>query len=401
MDLHLPTLYISSAAGYAMLALLLTVAQFGPLRRDPVIRAWTLGHWACSAGFVAILLRDTIPQSASVVLGNLGTELGLTLFAVAVHRFLRDRSPGPWLWWLFGLQVAVLIGVRSHVQPLRVSAASLSHALLIAPMLWWLYRDASQRTGMLLMVLISLLLTEAMLLFRAVDAMFHPQHYETLFVQGWRQGLIYWAAFLFLFSAGFGFALANLERLARRLHQLASEDPLTGCLNRRAADERLREAIAAGVSPEQALTLVLLDLDHFKQVNDRHGHHCGDRALLHFAKLAQSLASERAVLARLGGEEFALWLPGQGSAAGEQIAERLRREVAGTELADHEGRPIALTVSAGVASASLPRPTEAIDFIGLFARADRALYRAKAQGRNRVAVDAEVLPAGVEPCCPT
>jgi diguanylate cyclase (GGDEF)-like protein len=339
-----------------------------------------------------------MPLQVSVLLANFGTELGLTLFALAVHRFLNGRAARPWLWWLFGSQMLLLLAVLPLGQPTRVAVVSLSHALLMLPMLWWLHRAGPQREAMVRAVTWSLLVSELLLVFRGLDAAWHPQIYDGVLIQGWRQGMAYASAYLFLLGAGFGFALANLERVALRLNELASIDPLTGCLNRRAADERLREALDGSAQrPPTVLTLVLLDLDHFKQVNDRHGHHCGDRALQHFAALARIELGERSILARLGGEEFGIWLPGQGGGEGLQLAERLRRAVAATDLRDREGQPVVLTVSAGVASLRLPAPTavdrtspaavERIDLCGLYTRADQALYRAKAAGRNRVEAD--------------
>jgi diguanylate cyclase (GGDEF)-like protein len=292
---------------------------------------------------------------------------------------------------LFASQAVLLLAVVQEPLPLRVTVVSLSHAVLVLPMLGWLLRARAQHTAMMWMVFASLAVSEAMLVFRAMDAWVFPQYYLDLGGRSWRQGLVYSASYLFLFGGGFGFALANLDRLAGRLQELASVDPLTGCLNRRAASERLQEVLAQPLRPHAALTLVLLDLDHFKQVNDRHGHHCGDRALLHFATLARREGGEGALLSRLGGEEFALWLPGQDALVGAQRADRLRRAVANGELRDAEGQRVALTVSAGVASVAVGSDEGAaalpVDLGALYTAADRALYRAKADGRNRVEID--------------
>jgi diguanylate cyclase (GGDEF)-like protein len=165
----------------------------------------------------------------------------------------------------------------------------------------------------------------------------------------------------------------ELARLAR----LVQIDPLTGSLNRRGLDQRY-QADAPGPAP---LTVAMLDLDHFKLVNDRYGHAVGDLVLRHVtAVIGQVLRADDA-LVRYGGEEFLLLLPGIERERGARIAERVRAAVAAAPVAVPGGQ-LTSTVSIGVAEL---RPGEARDEV--IARADAALYRAKAGGRDRVAVD--------------
>lgn len=169
---------------------------------------------------------------------------------------------------------------------------------------------------------------------------------------------------------------SRLRKLRMVQEELARIDPLTGLLNRRAfldqcAVERLRTERNPG-----PLALALLDLDHFKQVNDRFGHQVGDQALRDFgAALVRTLRVTDS-LARIGGEEFSVLLPGTDGPTAMEIAERLRDEVAAIELP--EGH---LTTSIGVA---VWDGSETFDL--WYHRADQALYRAKAAGRNRVSL---------------
>jgi len=162
-------------------------------------------------------------------------------------------------------------------------------------------------------------------------------------------------------------------QLARDAAELAAEtDPLTGLFNRRAAMGRLDAAIrATGRGP---LSLVLIDLDHFKAINDRHGHATGDRVLCHFAAAGRSRLRVQDVFARIGGEEFMVLMPGTAAAEAASAVERLRRHVAREAAAAGS----AYTFSAGVAEYGGGTAEQ------LFDRADDALYRAKHCGRDRV-----------------
>jgi diguanylate cyclase len=174
----------------------------------------------------------------------------------------------------------------------------------------------------------------------------------------------------------------QVGRLVTGMHKASTTDALTGTLNRGAFQERLTEAIAA---PDgEPFVLALLDLDHFKRVNDRFGHPAGDRALRRFCELVEADARHRDVLGRLGGEEFALLLAGTDLGGAHRFADRLRATVA-RETAAGE---VALTVSIGLAEAA---PEMSAD--DLLRSADVALYAAKNGGRNRVALYGALTPA--------
>ena len=170
----------------------------------------------------------------------------------------------------------------------------------------------------------------------------------------------------------------QVGRLVSGLHKASTTDALTGVLNRGAFQERLDEALSA--PDRQQLVLALLDLDHFKLVNDRHGHPAGDRALRRFCEIVQAEARLDDVLGRLGGEEFGLLLTGTDLEGAHSFADRLRATVA-RETAAGEVR---LTVSIGL-SESGPETTSE----DLLRSADIALYSAKGAGRNRVALYGE------------
>ncbi|MFD0738923.1 GGDEF domain-containing protein [Lysobacter koreensis] len=169
---------------------------------------------------------------------------------------------------------------------------------------------------------------------------------------------------------------AELQHRHEQLQQTANRDELTGLLNRSALVQ-LRNNPEAMQKLQQAYSLVVLDVDLFKQVNDRHGHLLGDRALREVAAAVTASVREGDLAVRYGGEEFLIVLPGTNLASAVEIAHRIRLRVAEASL------PFPLTVSAGVAAGDASRDSPE----QVFERADQALYRAKAAGRNRVVVD--------------
>jgi diguanylate cyclase (GGDEF)-like protein len=169
--------------------------------------------------------------------------------------------------------------------------------------------------------------------------------------------------------------LANQRNLALAEFRAAS-DALTGLPNRRAADETLKRMTAHAGRQLSPLSAVLLDLDHFKQINDIHGHEQGDRALAAIGRILSSTLRASDFAARYGGEEFLALLPDTDREAARAVAEKLRAAIAGAEIADIGS----LTASFGVAAL----PEDAGECEELMRKADRALYAAKAAGRNRV-----------------
>ena len=185
---------------------------------------------------------------------------------------------------------------------------------------------------------------------------------------------------------------ARNDRLVARLEGEARIDPLTGLLNRRGLEERLDAEVSRAARDHVPLGAVTFDLDHFKRVNDDHGHEIGDRVLTWFGALLSEQARGVDVAARVGGEEFVVLLPGADAAAARTFAERVRLAVC--ERGREGGRmgvtaSLRLTVSAGVAADSEP-----VDGQELLAAADQALYAAKRAGRNQTVVGPRADHAG-------
>ncbi|MCP5161652.1 MAG: GGDEF domain-containing protein [Hahellaceae bacterium] len=174
----------------------------------------------------------------------------------------------------------------------------------------------------------------------------------------------------------------KLEEQAAKLAELSTLDGLTGLRNRRFFEDRQLDEFRRAQRDHKEISLILLDLDHFKQINDQHGHLIGDECLREMARaLTQKFNRTMDTLARVGGEEFAVLLPGTSLENAMTLADELRRHIASLRLQYADTR-IQMTASLGV---STVRPNYEDSAYSLFERADSALYEAKRSGRNRVA----------------
>lgn len=168
----------------------------------------------------------------------------------------------------------------------------------------------------------------------------------------------------------------------RELEELSRRDPLTGVANRRAFDERLAAEHARCVRYGRPFSLAMVDLDHFKLVNDTHGHQAGDLALVTVANILVAQLRTSDIVGRYGGEEFVLMLPETPSDPALLVADRCRTKIERTPLV-YGGVTFSMTASLGIVNAPDARATSPAEMVRL---ADEALYAAKHQGRNRVVV---------------
>ncbi|TVQ41577.1 MAG: diguanylate cyclase [Wenzhouxiangella sp.] len=194
-------------------------------------------------------------------------------------------------------------------------------------------------------------------------------------------GMVLQVAVLSLGLAEEGYRLRRERDLAE---SKANLDPLTGLLNRRALDRRLQELSAAADQTGGPLTLLFLDLDHFKRINDSLGHAIGDDCLRHLGRLISSIVRANDPVARYGGEEFVVALPGLDVTGARALAETIRQRIETTPLVTADGT-VHLKASLGLSRWQTGKDTVAT----MMARADQALYVAKREGRNRVVVATE------------
>jgi two-component system cell cycle response regulator len=176
----------------------------------------------------------------------------------------------------------------------------------------------------------------------------------------------------------------RLRQSVRQSVELALYDPLTGLANRRFLERRLSAMIETARQRGAPLTVMILDIDHFKRVNDTYGHDTGDLVLKGFAAELRQIVRGGDLVCRLGGEEFLVAMPGIDATLAARMAERARRTIESKEfMIGSASVSVSITVSIGISDLRGER-----DFMELYRRADRALYRSKSAGRNRVTLDA-------------
>jgi two-component system cell cycle response regulator len=189
----------------------------------------------------------------------------------------------------------------------------------------------------------------------------------------------------------------SLENAVNRARLVRSgvTDFLTGWHNRRYFHNRLREELARAERTGKALACLMIDVDHFKEINDRFGHLAGDEALKEVARRAEAEIRAGDTGARFGGDEFAILLAGAESVHAVKLAERIHQSVGATPIRVHGGAHVTVTLSIGLATAKPQPQPRTHDYRvlaeRLIAEADASLYRAKSAGRNRVAVSTQVI----------
>lgn len=173
----------------------------------------------------------------------------------------------------------------------------------------------------------------------------------------------------------------QLEAQNHQLQSMAMHDALTGLLNRRAFEAQAEQAISRARRDGTSLAALMLDLDHFKRINDQYGHPAGDAVIKFTADVLSASVRDTDLVARVGGEEFMVLLPGTSPQAALEVAEKIRQRVMHTPQAVNATEHVDSSVSVGVACFA---PGKMCSFENLYAQADRALYEAKRLGRNRV-----------------
>jgi diguanylate cyclase len=170
---------------------------------------------------------------------------------------------------------------------------------------------------------------------------------------------------------------ADLRSKLRLAHDMAMRDSLTRLPNRMAYQDRITQEMVRAERFQQPLSLLLWDIDHFKEINDRFGHSAGDKVLVTIAQELDKSIRQTDFVARLGGEEFAMILCGAAGDAAQRIADQIRKRISCCGF-NSKGRPVQVTLSCGMSQA---RDGDTLE--SLFERADKALYEAKKTGRDR------------------
>jgi diguanylate cyclase (GGDEF)-like protein len=386
-DLRSAILFAAAMTLVTVVLLLCGWRSLPPTMR-PALRWWLASLVLHAGGAALVATRGLGSPWLGFVLANgvLGLALGCMAIAMRVfyglparrgaHGALAGATAAWTAWFLF-------------VQPLprlRLAGACLLLALAMASAARAVFRPGARAGRVPRLTAGVFAATAAILAARvAAEAAGIP---PPLSLRGWPPyDLLCVGAMLLLPGlATVGFLLMCTERSQAELERSARLDHLTGLFNRRAIEELAAAAISAARRHAQPLAVLLVDVDHFKDVNDAHGHEAGDAALVEAVHRMRAVLRTEDVIGRQGGEEFVAVMPGVDLARAGAAAERLRASFAGQSmcLGDTTGRPeLGITVSIGVAAL---QPGDA-HWTQLLRRADRAMYAAKAAGRNTVCID--------------
>lgn len=382
--------------GITCLSSLLVLCVLGSLSRAhmPGVTLWSTASALLALGMALIALRGQIPNVLSIVLGNL-MVYGATLCEYAgARRFFGKKPALPWLCaclslWLAGLLIWTYIDDNIR---LRIVLGSLLHGLVLAALAWLVARNCAPgrtRYGIAFTAGMSVLTALGMfaraIVFARNASLEHGIHTITPL-----NILLLSLGTLAMPAITLGMVMLVHDRLSAALESSANQDFLTQVLNRRALMASIERIVTRSLKEPAALSLAIFDIDHFKLINDSHGHAAGDEVLKHFTRVITSHLHERDRFGRLGGEEFAMLVR---DADGHRAVRRIEgiRTALAADACRFGTLRVRYTFSAGVAQ--LARG-ESLD--QWFSRADAALYAAKAAGRNRIWAGDARLPSSVQ-----
>ena len=349
---------------------------------------WAAPFLLATMGLLLYIPRGRISDFLSIGIAN---ALLISAFGLAwqAARIFERRRP---ILWPIALAVGVwltlcLVPAFMAMLSLRIIASSIAIAGFLVLMAFELWRGRSEALASRWPAIIVTLVYAGFVVTRIITA--HGAPFPIGPYPGGGPWVSGWGLVAIVFTSFFSMLMVSMTKERQELKQrnFALSDPLTGLFNRRAfADQGERMARRARQGNEP-LALLVLDLDHFKSINDRFGHDVGDKMLQAFASVARSSLRPADLLYRMGGEEFCFLLAATGQADAMGVAERFRQDIAAFWLDGPQGR-VSATVSIGVATTD----HTGFDIALLLAAGDAALYVAKTRGRNRVvAADAADL----------
>ncbi|MDB5933292.1 MAG: hypothetical protein JWQ01_636 [Massilia sp.] len=369
--------------GFAML-----MAGYAHSAADhPAMRVWAWSRLVQGVAHLIGWLRPDLPHFGVSIAANSLLILGTATELAAYCTLLGYTGWKRVLYPCTALALLVFHSARfSHATPNDlVVLMSMIIALFTGAMAVVLLRAGSGDSLLRRLIGLNDLVFFAVMCARAGTAVVYG--HMTVFSPGVVQNVTYLAGYLLLIVNGFGFLLLCKQKDDQQMALLATIDSLTGLVNRRAFFERTESARLLATRLRSPIALMMIDIDHFKRLNDRFGHATGDEALRVFADTARQALRDHDIMGRLGGEEFALVLPATDLEGALQAAERLRTAVSAAVLPT-SGHQYAMTVSIGVVVID---PNEHIN--SALARADHALYAAKSAGRDRVEAGMPTLRA--------
>jgi diguanylate cyclase (GGDEF)-like protein len=381
VQLDVGSILIVTIAASALVGLIISSARDTALVSG--MREFGLAAWCIAFGCTFQLVRPFVPEVLSIVLGNGGMWLAVALQVRAFRLFNEPASTWrvPTVVGLTSIGVFALAAILGAGYAARSVAISTYLVVMMGLALRELFAGggpAAERSRAVCIALCAMVLVCHV---ARIALVLSDDHLDTnLFHPSLERTIAFFPAVLYTLGVGMGFLMMHRERSDARSRQLALVDPLTGCANRRALEDRLTGELAFARRTKKPLSMLVVDVDHFKRVNDTHGHAIGDEVIRHVADVLRGGVRTSDVVARYGGEEFCAVLREADLEGASILAERLRAAIAGREVTVGE-RTLQITASIGVATFEVG---DELAPDSMFRRADAALYRAKQSGRNRV-----------------
>ena len=396
LKVHSPTLLIIAALLTALVTTVL-YAVWSFNRNIPGLRLWMVSFLLGSVFSVSLLVRDWFPEVVAVVISQGSVSLAAYLCLMASRMYMGRRPFSHW-YAVVGIGALMVASVYfTVVQPhlgMRFVFVGLGAGICFLLTARTMADGGVRRVPARYLVALVAGLHGLFLLLRPALFKLAPvapgglpdAGLVTLVSQ-----FVLLEAIVAVVLLGFGALMLANEFITSELRHLAEMDPLTNVFNRRAFLTLLDKAISAAQRTGTAVPVLVMDLDHFKNINDTWGHRAGDDVLRHFVMLAHRCLRKEDVMGRLGGEEFAIFLPNASAAGALAVAERLRALVEAQPVATGP-QSIPLTVSVGVTLCAHGDAAGAA-----LQRADEAMYLAKERGRNRVEVSEKIVGTPVAP----
>jgi diguanylate cyclase (GGDEF)-like protein len=386
MTLDIPTLYFISVITNVAMSLAVVIVALRQAIPGLKQLAWALV--ANSSYYLVLGTVSWLPDILVVPIGNAFGSFTLTLLLLATLSF-SNRRMAPLLYVLPVLLMALVSLALIQERTARLSIASLILSYQIALILWTLLKSGASIVGRgRLIMMAAVTVSLSMMLYRFIVLGFGWQEASPFQSKDSLNTIFYMVNYLGMFFVAFGFVLSSVEQAADQNRRLALKDPLTDVANRRALFEAMNPLFSKAGEIGLPMSLLILDIDLFKLINDRFGHQVGDVVLQQVATRIQERLRNQDILGRFGGEEFLIILPDTPPEGAKQLATDLCHAMA-SEPIIVTNQEIMVSISVGLFSSPQLSRTETPDLC--IALADEALYRAKANGRNRVEIAASTL----------